>query len=989
MTGVVSFDGFIKKYVRLYKKSLYCRRLFDQFNKNIYPMRILKAFSIIIVLVGLFQFGFAQQHPRILVNEQEKQQILNRIENHSWAQKIYQDMKSEVKPYVDRHQSNPEWILSRYLMNWKEGAHYTEIYSDPAGTKVVKQQGNAPVPTVRVSTHKRSPVAPDGYNFRVPEIKELKPYDTSRTMKMQTRGPSGKWYNADPQRYIGSINGRINRLALKSAIIYWLTGEEKYAKFAADIIIQWARGAYYQDPIQGACRDGYLSIQSLGDANYKGAILAYDFIYDYLISEVSTFSVYDGNGYESRSEIELSVFDTVFVKMAKTQVERGFRFNNWFAHQSSTLVTSALAIDDEETREKYLEYFLTRDYANGSCGQFSIAGATERFFTHQGHWIEPAGYHNMAVNGLLEASLMVENNGYKVFGENPQLFKASYALLRYAFPNGRTLGFGDTGGGPTSPENLEIAIVGAKKYDSPVTPILVNELHQMIEEGHYSRSESGYLGLLSYTPEIKPMKVTDAPNLTPRADSLGFAKCYIQRNSTDEVNGLMYSVYGATYNHNNADGMSIELYGPHYVMGRDPGSHGYDTDIYVEYYARWAAHNTVVAEEKSAPFEPFRGGGGAKQMGEIELLAMEPEPEKEALSSECSYTYTHYVDSSTNTKQRRHVGLIRTSNSSGYYVDVYRSDNPRGNDYLYHNIGHSLNLYDEEDKELSLSSTDKLSGIPGPEGPGYTYFENKHTTGNYHEDIQALFSLKAENEDVAGYMKVFMTGDDNREYFKVEAPRTRTAPEPFYKIPTPTFVARKNGEAWNHPFVSVYEPYKGNRTNGSVRDIEEMSESSANENYTGVEVSSYVNGEYQTQFIHTGLSGNSVYENNNQIFRGIFGVISLVEDELEYLYLGNGQKIQYNGCSINSPDSEKISAYLRQNADGWVYSGKQAAQVSLRYYNTDDKKQYEDLEIYLKEDDQLRKIDATFMPDKTGATEGWGTIRFRMPAIEETQITIR
>jgi hypothetical protein len=451
----------------------------------------------------------------------------------------------------------------------------------------------------------------------------------------------------------------------------------------------------------------------------------------------------------------------------------------------------------------------------------------------------------------------------------------------------------------------------------------------------------------------------------------------------------MYSVYGATYNHNNADGMSIELYGPHYVMGRDPGSHGYDTDIYVGYYARWAAHNTIVAERKSAPFEPFRGGGGAKQMGEIELLAMEPEPEKAALSSECSYTYTHYVDSSTNTKQRRHVGLIRTSSNTGYYVDIYRSDNPKQNDYLYHNIGESLNLYNEEEKELSLSSTDKLSGIPGPEGPGYTYFENKHTTGNYHEDIRALFSLKTKKEDFPGYMKVFMTGDNNREYFKVEAPRTRTAPQPFYEIPTPTFVARKNGEAWNDPFVAVYEPYKGNRTNGSVRNIEDMPKSSDNEDYAGVEVSSYVNEDQQTQYIHTSVTGNSVYESNNQTFRGVFGVISLIKEELEYLYLGNGQKIQYKGYSIKSNDSEKISVYLGQSANGWIYSGKQAAQVSLRYYNTDDKKQYEDLELYFKEDDQLRQLDATFLPDKTVTTEGWGTIRFQMPATKQSQIIIK
>jgi len=238
-------------------------------------------------------------------------------------------------------------------------------------------------------------------------------------------------------------------------------------------------------------------------------------------------------------------------------------------------------------------------------------------------------------------------------------------------------------------------------------------------------------------------------------------------------------------------------------------------------------------------------------------------------------------------------------------------------------------------------------------------------------------------------MKVFMSGDENREYFKVDAPRTLSAPIPFHDLPTPTLVCRKNGEAWDHPFIAVYEPYTGKRTNGSVTDIEDISESSTNETHTGIKVSSNVKGTQQTQYIHNSVSGKARYKNNNQGFRGIFGVISLVKEELDYLYLGRGTNIQYEGFSIKSAGSEEISACLRKNSKGWIYSGKQAAQVSLRYYNTDDQGQYKDIKVYINDGNQIRKLHVMLLPDQSGATQGWGTIRFRIPAIERAQIIIK
>ena len=183
-------------------------------------------FAILLCFLCLLSFG-QSTHPRILVKPADKEAILRKIDQQSWAKSIYDNMFTRLQPYVDRHQTDPEWILSRYLMNWAPGKRYTNFVSDGDGTALVGWSGDAPVPTVRVSTHKRGPTSQNGYGFQTPSIDELIPYDTAYMMRLRTT--NGDWEWTDPQYMIDNINGRFNQLALEAAVIYWLTGMEKYA----------------------------------------------------------------------------------------------------------------------------------------------------------------------------------------------------------------------------------------------------------------------------------------------------------------------------------------------------------------------------------------------------------------------------------------------------------------------------------------------------------------------------------------------------------------------------------------------------------------------------------------------------------------------------------------------------------------------------------------------------------------------------------------
>ena len=611
-----------------------------------YRYKSMKKSFLFILMFGLMNTLFAQ-NPHILVNSSDKQAVLKKIQQQVWAKTIFNDLDKKVLPYVNRHQSDPQWILSRYLMNRVPGKRYTRVYTDDAGERLIKWEGDAPVATVRVNTYMRSPMTEKGNFYRKPTIEELIPNDTAKVMNL-LNPETGKKDWVDPQGYITVINEEMNNLALDAAILYWLKGEEKYGRFAADLLDQWAKGGYYMEPIIGPPRTGYMDILTLGDQSFRPIILAYDFVKPFMKQK----------GYD------LHWYETVFEKFASTESFHGY-MNNWYAAESSTIVYAALSLENQKKKDYYLQFVLDKDTIKGGWGQMALPSTVKLWLTSDGHWKEPGGYHNYPVSSLLVSALALEKNGYDIFRRFPALFKASYAMIKYSFPDLTSEGFGDTGRAFQDGESLEIGLTGAVKYKEPILPEMLAGLRKLIEGGIYKRERSGYLGMLCFLPEIPDTKDTYH---WPRTGTLEFAKYYLQRNGTDPQSGLMVGVQGSSSNHNHCNGMSMEIYGCGTVMGIDAGSGPtYEHPLHINYYSQWAAHNTVVAAGSSSSI-PFSGSPGPKQMGQIELAAMEPMPDQEAVSPDYSFTDTRYLDKSTHTNESRTLAIIKTSGNNGYYV---------------------------------------------------------------------------------------------------------------------------------------------------------------------------------------------------------------------------------------------------------------------------------------------------------------------------------
>ena len=835
---------------------------------------------LLLLLISVSPVVIAQ-NPHILVNDGDKQAVLSKIKNQSWANSIFEEISKNVTPYVERHTTDQQWILSRYQMNRIPGKHYTTVFSDDAGMGLIKWAGNAPYPTVRVSTYLRAPITEKGASYRKPSLEELVPNDTSSVMNL-FNPETGKKDWIDPKTFYSAINGEINGLALDAAIIYWLKGDTKYARFAADILDQWAKGAFYQEPIVGPCRTGFLDMQTLGDANYRPIILAYDFVRPFMKQ----------NGYD------LHWYETVFEKFASTLAFRGFWNNNWYAAESSTMVFATLNLENKQKQDYYLQFILSKDTINGGCGQLALPSTVQKWLTPDGHWKEPGGYHNYPVGNLLISSLALEKNGYDVFRKFPALFKASYAMLKYSFPNLTVGGFGDTGRASQSAESLEIGLVGALKYDQPILPDMLASMNKLIDGGKYKREESGFLGLLCFLPDLP---ATKASYRWPRTGTLDFAKYFIQRNGSDPQTGLMIGVQGATYNHNHCNGMAIELYGLGEVLGIDAGTGpNYEHPLHRNYYSQWAAHNTVVAAGASSSI-PFSGSAGAKNIGQIELAAMEPMPDQEAVSPNFSFTDTRYLDKSTNTNQTRTLVLIRTSESSGYYLDIFRSDNPVSNDYVYHNIGDKVTFLNSA--RVPLKTAPATYPRTEKDYPGFRFFTDVEKLNSVTENPTALFTITNDQSEEL-YLQALMQNYEGRTYYRAKSLKTKTSGKHYHDSSLPLFTIHTDVEAKTKPFVTLFEPFKGKDGNNVERIVVEKTTDTGN--FTALTVFCK-NNSYQEIFQST--DPDKKYSAKNGSLAGYLGVADFKNGALVSLYLGKGKEISNGGYSLKSL-SENGSASL-------------------------------------------------------------------------------
>ncbi|MDR0756528.1 MAG: hypothetical protein LBF85_01620 [Tannerella sp.] len=853
-------------------------------------------------------------HPRIYITPDKKDAFTIKLQSVAWAKDAYNQLKSNIDPYVDRHQTDPEWIISRMQMYWD--THYERVYVK--GNAFLYGKGRAPVPTVKFAGHR------DGAtDYLMPSLEETQPYMDEKGMYLQNRKKEGQpWEWVHPSktgRMIGPMNDRILALAADAAFLYWYTDEEKYAVFVSDIFLTYMRGMYYRrEPF---ALEDYSNSHLMGLATFEVILdhlipylaLCYDFIYDYLAAH--------------RADTEM--ITEVMKRFADQQILYGVPDNNWNIFQARHVAYIALVLEDDDCYKdgRGRQYYLNEILNHTTIRQFALKEmVSESFDTQTGLWHESATYSMSVCNDMLDVISLIDNaENNRLLDTFPIMRKAVPALVEYLFPNGRVTAFGDARYVPLRSQPFEMLIALYRKYGEQTNEIeLTKVLRKMINDGFYHRNEGkSMFSLFFYVDELMDIPPEEATWHHQLSDTYYAPNVswLIQRNGRDRQHGMAFTLTGAYGNHAHANGISLELYGKGLMIAPE-SSYGetYGTRDNQEYYARFPAHNTVAVDGIS-------DYGMMRSDYPYRLLACYPGHGERLLPFEkATFARVSMTEPRTDARQERLTGIVRTSETSAYVVDIFRSARNDRKDikheYFYHSIGQGIDIAGHDGREMTLVPTQELSSQAG-DMKGYDYFSDKKAVSTA-DDFTALYRIGLQQSpDVS--VRMWMKGFPDRTVFTAKAPKSNafvkgSIPDELLGAPLPTLIVRQQGEAWSRPFVAVYHPYTESE-GASVREVEYFG---GHEGFTGIKVQSPAG----TDYIFNRPDEGAEMVHGDMRFQGVYAVIGETAGGLSYLFMGEGRMIEKGKWRLLSA-TPGAQASLYRNGDAFELTASSDIQLEM------------------------------------------------------------
>lgn len=845
-------------------------------------------------------------HPRYLTTEKEKKETLNLINKEKWAKDVFDGLTSRVEKYSSK---GPEWLTSRLQMYWK--SHATDVYIrgeyyDHAGGE------KAPAPTV-MYTGARSHAT----IYRRPKLEDITPYhEDTKGMYLANTSLNGEpleWVSISKTgRMIESINSEIMGIARDAAFLWWLTGKEEYASMAASVFDTYMTGIYYRNvPIDlnnghQQTLVGMSSFEVIHEDIIKSLVPLYDFLYKYL---------------REKKPEKMDIYASAFKKWADNIIANGVPHNNWNLMQARFVMDIALILEnnalyaDGKGREYYIDYIINQS----SIRQWSLKRLAEYGYdSNTGIWAECPGYSSVVVGDYAQfVNLFDRNLGYDLTKDIPVISKAVSAMPQYLFPNMMQVGFGDTHPSYLRTDIFKYMIANAQQHGKKDEEEHFTRMLKLFDpnaekvsagQGKMPIAVTSFFSdkPLKLNPKTEAGKIDDYVTPSFYAPNVSWL---VQRNGMDKENSLMISLNGSDGNHMHANGIGMELYGKGLPLAPDAGigTMGYSGLDYLEYYSQFPSHNTVCVDGISS--YPVMKSNHA-----FKVKNLYPESGVKVPYQPVSYSEVYFREPESYSDQTRLNGIINTSDSTGYYVDIFRSRKVEGgdkmHDYFYHNMGQVMILKAADGTDLNLQPTQELA-FAGAHLYAYSYIYDKKSAQT-DKNIKAEYTINMpDKNDIT--MNMWMKGEKDREVFSALSPMTegisriRGMPYDIKKQPTLTFVARQKGEAWTRPFVSIFEPVTKSSPSAisSVEYPLVISDGQSNSNIAVV-----VNlKDGRKDLILSSDTNAYLCKSENVETKSTYSVCRSKEGMPVLIFLGNGTCYKCKGIEIKSTTPSDILVY--------------------------------------------------------------------------------
>ncbi|WP_291787864.1 six-hairpin glycosidase [Maribacter sp.] len=917
---------------------------------NIYLGIITRTFSVV-VFFCLFTINiFAQNaskiplpenleqgYPRIYITNSEKKDLQKTIKKEAWAKEVLEGLHDKVDNHVERHVSDSEWMVSRLQMYWKTKA--TNVYVN--GVDYSHADGEAPVPTVRF-TGSRNSATP----YAKPKLEDIQPYmDDPRGLYLPNKTKEGHPFEwAEPSKtgnIIVSINEDIIGLARDAAFLYWLENDERFSKFAYDIFHTYMEGMSYRsepiDLLNGHIQTlvGFTHFQVIHEKALREVSILYDFLHGYI---------------ESNHPENIAMYDKTIKRWTDQVIKNGVPQNNWNLHQANIILKAAMVLQDNENyedkkgREYYIDYILNVT----SARQWSLSKFIDYGYDKSnGVWNECPSYSLGVTSSLTHFIRDFDNTfDHNILPYTPVMSKAVKMMPQYLFPNNQIVAFGDSYYGPISTEAIGDMIRIAQKNGDDDLENEFTGLYRLFaddaeqsgkDRGTKSKSISSFFASkpLSLNPKYKQHDLKDYITQTFNAPNVSW---HVQRMGTGK-DGMMVSLNGSLGNHMHANGINMELYGKGFVQGADPGKGAnYLEPIYLEYYSQFPAHNTVMVDGASSYTEML-------SYHAFDVMGEYPKSEqKKGFYSDITYSDVFFLEPETRSDQSRLVSIVKTGETTGYYIDVFRSKKQRAgdkfHDYYYHNLGQTMSVMDTDGNPLKLMPSEEMA-FAGGHLYALDYMWDKKSV-KLEEDYQAEWKIDMPEGEDDVFMNLWMKGTEGREVFSIKSPPNKAfrgnhgIPYKVDKEPYLTFAARQHGAAWEKPFVSVYEPFTS-AEGKSIAAISSFDDENGNTEFVGLNITHKSGRE---DFVFSSANHQKV----NYKEMSSDATYTLIANEMNrdwVIFIGNGKEVSAKGFSVSANELGNV-VLKEKNGELWLHN---EVEVTISHNNKEQEFKAGDLRV--------------------------------------------
>lgn len=711
-------------------------------------------------------------------------------------------LKAKIENVMSQVDKQPDWLYSRLQMFWKTNASDVfvngEAFAHPGGERAAE-------PTVKYNGTR-------GFEsqYNRPKLEDLVPYDDDEQGNVTyVNKVTGKMEKTSPVKTgcnIAGVNRYIVGIARDAARIYAATGDMRYGQMAAKVFDVYMKGIAYRNvPID----------LNHGHQQTLVGMTTFEVIHEDVINELTQMYPL----IKPLVKDDQAVIEAGFKKWAENIIANGVPHNNWNLFQADFIVKIALVLQDNQAyadgkgKQYYLDYIVNQN----SIRQWSMNKLIDFGFDAKSKtWYESPGYSTTVLSSICDfANMLDEKAGIDLFKQRPVLTEAVKTSAEYLFPNRMIAGFGDTHPGYLNTGGIDQVLKYATRHKNKNLISEMNLLKNAVAPKAPISEIEAYTSTLFYAPNVSWIAM---------------------RSGMDKQHDLMASVNASLGNHQHANGISLELYGKGYVLGPDAGIGRtlYSGLDYLEYYSQMPAHNTVVVDGVSsypvmmsqhafkviASYPDVSKEQPASKKLSEKKLSIQKDSE---LKDKITYATVSFIEPETQAQQQRTTAIVKTSAKGGYYIDVFRSKKKEGgdktHDYFYHNLGQEMKVMDATSGQpLDMKPTEELA-FAGGHLYAYSYIYDKKSA-EMQNSVKTQFVTKILDDKVVEAMDgqreitmtMWMKKDENRTIFQALSPvnlEYERMPDQPYKVdeqPVLTFVARQKGEAWNHPFVCVYEP---------------------------------------------------------------------------------------------------------------------------------------------------------------------------------------